>query len=44
MTKPKKSTNDDSQIEEIDLSSIDLSSIDLDTISVIDVKKSSPSK
>lgn len=44
MTKPKKSTHDDSQIEEIDLSSIDLSSIDLDTISVIDVKKSSPSK
>jgi RNA polymerase primary sigma factor len=35
MTKVKKSTNDESQIEEIDLSSIDLSSISLDDLSSV---------
>ncbi len=39
MTKAKKSTNDDSQIEEIDLSAIDLSAIDLDDLILIEPQK-----
>ena len=39
MTKAKKQTNDDSQIEEIDLSSIDLSAIDLDDLISLEPQK-----
>ena len=39
MIKAKKSTNDDSQIEEIDLSAIDLSAIDLDDLILIEPQK-----
>lgn len=42
MTKAKKPTHDDSQIEEIDLSSIDLSSISLDSFTTIEKNISNP--
>lgn len=41
MTKSKKSTQDDTQIEEIDLSAIDVSTIDLDTIATTKTQSSS---
>jgi hypothetical protein len=44
MTKPKQSTHDDSQIEEIDLSMIDISSIDLDDLTSLEPKKPLPIK
>ena len=44
MTKAKKPTHDDSQIEEIDLSAIDLSAIDLDDLTSFEPKKPLPVK